>query len=159
MSVGVKNRGVAPYQSDATSGAKFLSPVVPPGYREGGIVIDSAATHGGRNPNTTIRKGACMAKITATGKYKVFDPSGSGGQEIARGILNQDCDLKNTDGTAADFDRAALVINGWYVPANVTDKDGTDISASNVETRRNLFGLDGSAGTEAITGCQLNPVV
>ena len=158
MSVGVKNRPFV-YQSDATSGAEFLSPVVPPGYREGGIVIDSAATHAGRNPTTTLRKGLAMGKVTATGKYTGFDPDGSDGTEIARGILDQDCDLKNPDGTSIDYQGAPMVIHGWYVPANVTDEDGTNISSGNVETKRNLFGLDGSAAAEVITGCQLNPVV
>ena len=158
MSVGVKNRPFV-YQSDATSGAEFLSPVVVPGYREGGIVLDKNAEHAGRNPVTTLRKGLAMGKITASGKYTGFDPNGSDGTEIARGILNQDCDLKDPNGAVADYHGAGLVIHGWYVPANVTDEDGTNISASNVETKRNLFGLDGSAGTEDITGCQLNPVV
>lgn len=156
MSVGAKNRSFV-YQSDATSGAEFLS-----GdhfaMKEGGIVIDKNATHAGRNPTTTLRKGLCMGKITSSGKYTGFDPDGTDGTEIARGILNQDCDLKDDKGNAVDYFQAGLVVHGFYVPAKVQDEDGTDISSGNVETKRNLFGIDGSAAAEVITGCQLNPV-
>ena len=158
MPVGFRHNRAFVHQQDSTSGAEFLAGNEHLVHKEGGIVIDKSARHAGRNPTTTLRKGLALGKITATGKYTGYDPDGSDGTEIARGILPFDIDLLDPNATAQDSRQSGMVVGCWYVPAKVTDEDGASVTAT-VEAQRNLFGLDGSAGTESITGCQCNPSV
>ena len=66
------------------------------------IVIDSTAQDSGNTPATTLRKGLVLGKISATGKYKEYDPSAGDGTNTARVILDDAADLLDENGEAAD---------------------------------------------------------
>ena len=66
------------------------------------IVLDSTAEDADNTPTTTLRKGLVLGKVTATGKYKEYDPSASDGTETARVILDDEVNLLDESGTAAD---------------------------------------------------------
>jgi len=66
------------------------------------VVLDSTARDSGNSPTTTLRKGLVLGKVTATGKYKEYDPSASDGTETARVILDDDVDLLDESAAAAD---------------------------------------------------------
>ena len=67
-----------------------------------GIVLDAAARDDDNSPTTTLRKGLVLGKVTATGKYKEYDPSASDGTETARLILDDAVDLLDEAADAAD---------------------------------------------------------
>ena len=67
-----------------------------------GIVIDSTALDSGNSPTTTLRKGLVLGKVTATDKYKEYDPSASDGSETARVIIDDEVGLLDDTATAAD---------------------------------------------------------
>ena len=58
-----------------------------------GITLASSAVDAGNTPTTTLRKGLVLGKITATGKYKEYDPSASDGSETAALILVDQADM------------------------------------------------------------------
>ena len=65
-----------------------------------GVTIAAAAVDAGNTPTTTLRKGLVLGKVTATGKYKEYDPSASDGTETAALILVDQVDMlqDSTDG-------------------------------------------------------------
>ena len=75
----------------------------------GGIVIVSTARDGG---STNLRKGLTMGKQTTGGKYAQYDDTASDGTQTARGILDEEVDLKDPDGTAVDAHGKLMVIRG-----------------------------------------------
>jgi len=75
----------------------------------GGIVIAAAARDAG---STNLRKGLVMGKITASGKYSQYLDTNSDGTEVARGILDEEVDLKDPDGNARDAQGKLMVIRG-----------------------------------------------
>ena len=78
-------------------------------------VIDGATRDAGNTPTTVLRPGLILGKVTATGKYKEYDPDGSDGTQIAEAILP--IELKATDFDANDADRHFGVIVGGLVRA------------------------------------------
>jgi len=68
------------------------------------IVLDSTARDSGNSPTTTLRKGLVLGKVTADGTYKEYDPSAADGTETARVILDDEVDLLDENGDAADTD-------------------------------------------------------
>jgi len=72
------------------------------------VVIASTARDG---TSTTLRKGLVMGKITASGKYAEYDDGASDGTETAVGILLEDVNLLDENGTARDA-AGVLVVHG-----------------------------------------------
>lgn len=66
------------------------------------VVLDSTARDSANTPTTTLRKGLVLGKVTATGKYKEYDPSASDGTETARVIIDDEVDLLDESAAAAD---------------------------------------------------------
>ncbi|MFW6158990.1 MAG: head decoration protein [Planctomycetota bacterium] len=66
------------------------------------VVLDAAARDSGNSPETTLRKGLVLGKVTASGKYKEYDGGASDGTETARAILADEVDLLDESGTAVD---------------------------------------------------------
>lgn len=91
--------GLGPTQSSEPSQVRFT------GHgRESAvaIVLDADARDSGNSPDTTLRKGLVLGKVTASDKYKEYDPTAGDGTETARLILADEVDLLDEGGTAAD---------------------------------------------------------
>lgn len=88
-------------------------------------VIDAAARDDGNSPTTTLRKGLVLGKVTATGKYKEYDPSASDGTETARLILDDEVDLLDEAGSAADTE-ALGAFRGDFIASLLV---GLDVAA------------------------------
>ena len=76
-----------------------------------GITIDQGARDAGNTPQTTLRKGLILGKVTATGKYAQYDDLASDGTEVAACILADEVNLLDADGNAQDA-HATGVIHG-----------------------------------------------
>ncbi len=79
-----------------------------------GITIVASAVDAGNTPTTTLRKGLVLGKITASGKYKEYDPSASDGSETAALILVDEVDLlqDSVDGATARDQLATGMMHG-----------------------------------------------
>src|SRR5512137_1267458 len=66
------------------------------------ILIASTARDAGNTPTTTLRKGLVLGRVTASGKYKEYDADAQDGTEVARVILDDEVDLLDESGSAAD---------------------------------------------------------
>jgi len=66
-----------------------------------GVTLVSSAVDAGNTPTTTLRKGLVLGKVTASGKYKEYDPSAADGSETAVLILVDEADMlqDSTDGS------------------------------------------------------------
>lgn len=73
------------------------------------VVIDSSARDGGNNPNTTMRKGFALGRVTATGRWMQYDDTGGDGRETARVVLDEEVNLLNDAGSAENKDAVATV--------------------------------------------------
>jgi len=100
-----------------------------------GIVLDSTAVDAENEPTTTLRKGLVLGKVTESGKYKQYDALAEDGTETARLILEDEVDLLDESGTAADTE-ALGTFRGDFI----------------AET---LIGLDSAAKT-ALKGCSFD---
>jgi hypothetical protein len=81
------------------------------GYRlqpPGSIVLGSSVDAGNTGYTTVLRQGLVMAQITATKKWTPFNNSGSGGAEIARGILLVPTAIPN----GQDIVNASILVGG-----------------------------------------------
>ena len=70
------------------------------------ITIDSGARDDGE---TTLRKGLVLGKVTSTGKYKEYDDTAGDGTEVAAGLLDEQVDLLDETGSAADSQTVMLI--------------------------------------------------
>ena len=77
-----------------------------------GIMLDSSARDSGNTPTTTLRPGLALGKITASGKYKEYDPSASDGSEVCVGFLEDERKVLDADGVASD-NTGVLVFHGF----------------------------------------------
>ncbi len=66
------------------------------------IVIASTAEDGENTPTTTLRKGLVLGKVTASGKYMQYDDTAEDGTAVARLILEDEVNLLDETGAAAD---------------------------------------------------------
>lgn len=94
--------------------------------------------------NTKLEAGTVLAKLTATGKYVVYDNAGSDGSEVADAILWEEAD--NTDGDSeTDFSRAVIDWNAevrkaslqWATGLVAGDKTAAyaDLAAKGIKAR------------------------
>jgi len=86
------------------------------------IVIDSTARDADNTPTTTLRKGLVLGKVTATGKYKEYDSEADDGTETARVILDDEVNVLDDTGTAADTD-AVGAFRGDFVASAIIGLD------------------------------------
>lgn len=97
------------------------------------VVLASAARD---DSATVLRRGLVLGEVTASGKYKEYDDSDSDGTEVARCILDEEIDLKDTNGDVQDAYATAVVFG--YVDNSM------------------LFGIDANGRTDLGTtsnGC------
>ena len=64
---------------------------------------------------------AILGRVTATGKYRIYDETNSDGSEVAAAML-----LDAVDATSADADGAAIVRDAELKDAEVVWKTGVD---------------------------------
>jgi hypothetical protein len=65
-------------------------------------IILSSTVDSGASPTTILRPGLIMGKITASGKYTVWDITATDGSEIAVALLARELKMTDDDGTAVD---------------------------------------------------------
>ena len=87
--------------------------------------------------------GTVLGKITANGKYGVYDNAGTGGVEVAAAILAEPVDATTVDQAAAGVVRFAKVAPGGLTwKASLTDPDKTaglaDLAANGIHTVREV---------------------
>ncbi len=87
-----------------------------------GIVVDSTARDSANTPTTTLRKGLVLGKVTATDKYMEYDSGASDGTETARVILDEEVNVLDEDGTAADTE-AVGAFRGDFVASALIGLD------------------------------------
>lgn len=66
------------------------------------IVISSAAVDSGNTPTTTLRRSLLLGKVTSSGEYKEYNPTGTDGSQIVQGILYEGLSTLNAAGSATD---------------------------------------------------------
>ncbi len=74
-----------------------------------GITIDASARDSGNSPDTTLRKGLVLGKVTASGKYEEYDDGASDGTEVAACILTDQVNLLDEEGSAVDSFATGMV--------------------------------------------------
>lgn len=74
-----------------------------------GITVDAGARDSGNTPDTTLRKGLVLGKVTASGKYKEYDDGAADGTEVAACILTDQVNLLDEEGTAVDSFATGMV--------------------------------------------------
>ena len=86
------------------------------------LTVDSSARDSGNTPTTTLRKGLVLGKVTATGKYKEYDNGVADGTETAAGILDDEVDLLDSTGAAADS-QATMLVHGYVDESKLAGLD------------------------------------
>lgn len=86
------------------------------------IVLVSTAVDAGNTPTTTLRKGLVLGKVTASGKYKEYDPNAVDGSQVAKLILADKVDMLDETATAVDTEGVA-VFRGDFIAANLPGLD------------------------------------
>ena len=96
-----------------------------------GITIDAAAVDAGNTPTTTLRKGLVLGKVTATGKYKQYDPNATDGTETAALILVDEVDMlqDSTDGSTTRDQLATGMQHGVVDESKLVGVDAAAKSA------------------------------
>ena len=84
------------------------------------VTLDSTARDGS---STTLSKGLVLGKVTATGKYKEYDSAAVDGTETAAGILDDEVNLLDETGNAADS-QATMLIHGYVDESKLAGIDG-----------------------------------
>ena len=97
-----------------TTEREFLCGVIG-SWQHIGVVLVSTAVDAGMTPTTLLRRGLLLGKVTASGKYKQYDPTATDGSQVAAGILLDDTNMLDGTGTAAD--KAARMVWFGYVKA------------------------------------------
>lgn len=100
------------------------------------IVLDSSAVDTGNTPNTTLRSGLVLGKITASGKYKQYNPAATDGSQHAVGILYGEVNMLNPVSGAAEDQAASLV---WFGLVKATQLYGLDYLARRQLAHRIFF--------------------
>ncbi len=87
--------------------------------------------------------GTVLGKIAASGKYGVYDTSGSGGVEVAAAILAEPVDATGGDVKGAAVVRLAKIAPGgltWKSSLDAADKTAglADLAANDIHTVREV---------------------
>ena len=99
----------------------FIVSEAPGNYSRGDVTVASDATYG------DVKAGAVLGKITASGKYGLYDNALSDGKETAAAIAITDCDA-----TAADANVAVIVRDAEVNQSELTWYDKTNDEAAGV---------------------------
>ena len=99
-------------------------------HYESGVIVSTAVDSGGTPATSNLRPGLLMGRVTASGKWKQYDPTATDGSEVAQGILRFGVNMLDAGGTARDK-AGVFVIRGFAKNAAVY---GLDLMA-----RRQLY--------------------
>ena len=106
------------------------------------IVLDLTAAGGfvagTHYPNGFIPSGTVLGKITATGKYGVYDSGASDGRQTAAGLLFDSESVRAGQTTAVN----ALYVHGFVDPAKLPFQSGTGSATAAAKTALNLIYWD-----------------
>jgi len=83
------------------------------------IQIDSAAADAGSTPTTVLRRGLLMGQVTATQKFKQYNPTATDGTQVAVGALYMGRNLLDPNTAAAVDHVGVLVIAGRVKSGNL----------------------------------------
>lgn len=86
--------------------------------------------------NVSLPKGQVIARLTATGLYEAYNNAGSGGVEVASGILAEAVDTTSAGTNRAT--EAAMYVGGNFVESRLTGLDSnaiTDLNGRSVPGR------------------------
>ncbi len=97
---------------------------------ESGVIVSTAAD-AGSTPTTTLRAGLLMGQVTATKKWKQYNPAATDGSEVAQGILRNSVNMLDSAGSAADKS-GLFVIKGFARTGSIYNLDAL--------ARRQMFG-------------------
>lgn len=86
--------------------------------------IYSGAIDSGNSPTTRLRSGLVMAYSTTLGQWTNYDPAGSGGAQIARGILGYPMNMINVLTGSAQAKFYALCTGGNVLASQLYNLDG-----------------------------------
>jgi len=84
-----------------------------------GITVDSAKVIADSNGDKIISKGMPMAKVTASGKYVPYNPSGTDGSENPTVILKRTVNVKDGDHVVGGYEVAKVI--AARIPVTVDD--------------------------------------
>lgn len=104
------------------------------------IDIDASTLPAGTK---SVPSGAVMGRITASGKFGLYDPEASDGRQVAAGLL---FDTVSVTSGAVTSPNQALLVHGFVDPARLPIKSGAgslDAKAKTALTPRIHFGLEG----------------
>lgn len=85
-----------------------------------GITIDSAAVTADSNGDKIIKKGMPMAKLTASGKFVPYNPSGTDGSENPTIILKRTVNVKDGDHVVGGYEVGKFITE--RIPVTVDDE-------------------------------------
>lgn len=83
------------------------------------IILDASTVDAGATPTTKVRRGLVLGRITATNKYKQYDPTATDGSQVASGILLYARNMAGLQSGVAEDRQAELVIAGCLKVGNL----------------------------------------
>lgn len=104
------------------------------------IDIDASTLPAGTK---TVPSGAVMGRITASGKFGLYDPDASDGRNVAAGFL---FDTVSVNGDQVTTPNQALLVHGFVNPSRLPIKSGAGSLTADAKTAlapRIYFGLEG----------------
>lgn len=106
-----------------------------------GIVLNSAAVDAGNSPTTVLRRGIVLGLITATLRYKQYDPTAVDGSQFPLGILDTTTDMLDPRTATVREKTAQMRIWGWVKPTSCFVGTGT-LDENTRVTLRHRFVFD-----------------
>ncbi len=86
-------------------------------FKRVGITIDHTLIPADANGNRIVKAGYILAKVTATGKYAVYNNALSDGREVAAGIITESVNAKGGDVVTH------LLLHGSVLEARISGLD------------------------------------
>jgi len=75
-------------------------------------IFDATSVDAGNTPSTTLRSGLVLAKVTATNRWKPYDPTANDGTQIAAGVLLRSISMLDAFGTASEKYTGRVLVAG-----------------------------------------------
>lgn len=100
-------------------------------HLESGVIV-STAVDATNTPTTTLRRGRLMGIVTASGKWKQYDPAAVDGSEVAAGVLYEHRNMLNLSTGSAQDTQGQFVVKGFVKAGQLLGLDAL--------ARRQMFG-------------------
>jgi len=89
--------------------------------KRGGATLDSSLVGADANGDKVLKKGTCMGRVTATGKYGAYSNAAGDGRQDAKGFLQESVNLRYGDIVVG------LVIEGSVIADRCSGLDAAGI--------------------------------